>query len=150
MAYKFHDLPKRTVIFTHIDPDTHEQTMVWVSGLMNDIAFKNIPVTSIAVDLDFASKWLPKRGLEPHRLDALRKVPTARLAPVIMLHWPDGTHLLADGSHRYFVAACRGVEGIRAKLVPHEIWEPYKVIDFPESDGDTLQRSFSGIGKRRK
>src|SRR5690606_7741317 len=110
--------------------------------------FKRIELQSIEIDQAFASEWLPKRGLEPHRLDALRKVPTSKLAPVIMLECPDGSHLLADGPHRYFVAALRGVAGIRAKLVPHAVWEPFIVEGFPKANPDTLQKSFSGLRKK--
>src|SRR5690554_3132707 len=92
-------LPKGAVIFTHFDPDTKEQTVIWMSGLKDSLQYRLLPVEHIEIDQAFAAEWLPKRGLERPRIDALAKVPTVRFGPVSMLQWPDGSHLLADGSH---------------------------------------------------
>lgn len=133
------------ILFTHVDEHTGKNTVFHVTGLLDDPKYKKLPATNVNVDHKFAALLPDLRGLEPHRLNRLWGVPTAAFEPLPFVEMPDGTHLMVDGSHRYYVAHRRGEDWVPAKLVKPKLWRKYIVTGFPEQTAEALQRSYSGL-----
>ncbi len=83
------------------------------------------------------------RGLEAHRQERLRTVPT--FEPIIAARYPEeGTYLLIDGSHRYVEALRRKDEWILAYLLEPSQWEPF-TVDAPLLSEERLLNRRSGL-----
>jgi len=132
-------------LFTFI-PDTTKggpEITVAVDLLTEWVRANHIPITAIACEQEQAEKFYRDNGVEPHRLARI----TAKhlRSPVLLLDLGDGTHMLADGNHRYVVAAANGITRLPAWLVKHSYWQPFRV-DMPLALGEeTLRTMFSGI-----
>ena len=138
----------KEIVFSNIDKKG-ELTIVAVERLLKDKEYIKIKPIPVAVLEDSAKTCFINNGVEPHRL--------ARLAaedvithPVTYLDMSDGTHLLADGNHRYVKAYLLRMSRLPARLVPEKLWRRYQVKMFdhnlsPEIVREVLAGGFSGI-----
>lgn len=136
MAIHFTSLPLTGILFTHFDEVTGVQTDICVSAVAE--AVKRYQIVEVPLLKEHALLILKKRGLEEHRLSRLvQGHPTKwtgaspAFNPVLFLHMPDLTWLLADGSHRYVVGAMLGYSWIRARLVEEKVWREFEVEGLP-------------------
>lgn len=65
-------------------------------------------------------------GVEITKVLRLLARPDIYNQPVIFLEWPDGTHVMCDGNHRFVVKTefCGATE-LKAYIVPMSVWEKY-------------------------
>lgn len=137
------DMGAMDTVFTHVDENTGETTHFDVTTLEDDWRVKARTPVWIPVDEDGARLFMEKRGIEKHRLDRLRGLP--KLDPILVLHWPDGSHLVVDGHHRYVAAFLDGHRGMHARMIPRSIWRRHVITDLPDEVGKSFIGSFSGI-----
>lgn len=148
-----------TTVFTHVDDVTGENRH-FCTGIMNIApAITSIVPCNIPVDQAFA-KWMVKnRGAEQHRLIELMSLPSKDIynwKPLLVAELrarppqhPTPEHLIIDGTHRYIVAAIRGLHHIPARIVPEVLWHQYLLEDGAlarMSEQDVIEMP-SGIGK---
>ena len=69
--------------------------------------------------------------------------------PIIFIHLPDDSHLLADGTHRYVVYFMAKATDIPAYLVPWSVAAPFVVEDAPQTPEEDLM-TWSGLSVLRK
>ncbi len=87
---------------------------MWLTGRMIRAAeHYHKRVVCVGMDVDFA-RWVAKSyGIEQHRYD--RITPEAIMkSPVVYVRFPDDSHTLVDGAHRYLKAAVLGWTGVPA------------------------------------
>jgi hypothetical protein len=88
------------------------------------------PVSDVALRPEFVLAVASQNGLEEQHLDAY---PLTKLnEPAIMLDRGDGTHTVADGSHRLVKRALLGMPNVPTYLVPEAVWRRFAIPDMPE------------------
>ena len=132
------------VIFTHIDPDNQKETVINITRLSLDFRVKIRPIVKIPIDPVWAEQSFHKRGLEEHRLKRIILRPDL-MEPVLFCVWPDGSHLLVDGNHRYAASWVMGATDIPARIIPRSVWKKHVIKGLPASNEQRLLTSFSGI-----
>jgi hypothetical protein len=135
-------LASSEVAFTHIFEGI--PTSILTGRLIKDPRYLTLPVTTVAIDFEFAKFSLDYRGVERHRLERITTRDLVKY-PVTMCEWGDGSHLLVDGTHRYVRAALWGRTRIRARLVPITFWKEYEIVDAPPLPEHILLKMHSGI-----
>jgi hypothetical protein len=130
------------VIFTHI-ADDGTQTMFAVERMVKWCADTRQRIYETPVDVDFAKFCLERRGIEQHRLNRLTALDL--IVPVLYCEWPDGSHLLVDGHHRYVLAARLGRKTIRGHVLKERQWRPFVVEGAAPVSQAALANTFSGI-----
>ena len=146
MALDFFKLTREkpmSVMYTHVEPSTGEQTHIAVSEIESWLKVQNRKPALVPLDPSMARHFERMRGLEPHRLNRLTRA-TATV-PVLFLHMPDKTWLLADGNHRYVWLARAGYKSLLGYLVEEHEWRPYEIYNVPLISTDEMLKSFSGI-----
>lgn len=127
------DLGAGLVMFTHVGEDG-EQVTYSIHHMQKLVSalYKagKLRAAYVAVDRDFAKYCQTNRGIENHRLERIT-AEMIKTRPIFMLEMPDGSHLLADGHHRYVKASKLRLRTIRAFLLPKEVWEPCIVHGMP-------------------
>lgn len=135
------------VLFTHFDPVTKAELNFNVTRIANSPRTKLIEPIPVTIDRKFAASLPKLRGLEKHRvmrlLEGLRQ--GAPCEPILMASMPDDTHLIIDGSHRYYVAALLNWHAIPTKVIPRTLWKKYIVNMPPARSEEDVVNSFSGI-----
>jgi hypothetical protein len=136
-----------TVLFSHYDDDTHEQTHfsithmdAWILGPHN----AEVERVSAPIDPDAAQMIAECRGIEQHRLDPLLSCPLP-FAPVYFVTMPCGTHLLVDGSHRYVASHMRKQESIRAYVLTWAQAQQFIVTGIPDMTKEQVVGGYSGL-----
>lgn len=148
-----------TTVFTHVD-DVTKENRHFCTGIMNIApSITSIVPVNVPVDQTFARWMLKNRGAEQHRLLELMSMPTKDMynwRPILVAemrarppHYPDKSQLIIDGTHRYIVAAIRGLHSIPARIVPEVLWhqyllEPNALAHMSEQE---VQEMPSGIGE---
>lgn len=117
-------------IFSWNEPGTDNNYHWAADQLCKYLADTNHEVVLIPIDKDFARTLPALRGLEIERMDRIPLNPNL-WTPVVLLNMPDGTHLLVDGNHRYFMSWVFGETEIRTWMVDQDIWEKF-LVKLPE------------------
>jgi hypothetical protein len=130
------------VVFTWLDPVTEEEVTFAVERLAKWAAL-HCETVETPVELVYALAIIRDRGLEQHRMDKLTL--DSLLDPVLYLAMPGGTHLLADGNHRYVYAAFNGVKWLRARMVDEEHWRKFIVTGLPKAGKERILGGYSGL-----
>lgn len=97
-------------------------------------------VVSVQLEQDFVSTILERRGVEARRIERMR--PEHLDIPVLYLKdVTPGTHLLADGHHRYLIHARIGSDWVPAYIAEPKLWQRFMVEGIPDeySRNVTLQ-----------
>lgn len=134
-------LPMTDEIFSWSPPegeDNSEMLHFAASQLRRDLSA--IPpavdcrLTSVHLDPQFAQFCIRSRGIEWPRCDRWFRIfqGPAKVSPepLLFCHFPDGSNLLIDGTHRYVAAAMAGLRELPAWIVPEIIWRRY-LVDLP-------------------
>jgi hypothetical protein len=131
-------------MFTHIDPETKTQTCFAVTLIREHISrFGEDYIFSTPIEPRIAKMILLNRGLERSRLK--RAIRTSHYDPLLYLAMPDGSHLLADGSHTYVAMFYKGTTWTKAFVVPQNIWKDFTISGLPQWESEShLLQSFSG------
>jgi hypothetical protein len=66
------------------------------------------------------NELIDAHGLEPERLASMTE--SEALAPIVVVDWPGGSHVLVDGGHRRYFWAARGKRTLIGWIVPYDIW----------------------------
>lgn len=139
----FNCLDLRGQIFTHIDPQTGVNTVFAATEIRRWCDQNILPLVMIPITRRDAEMIVQYRGIEADRLFRARA--TKRWLPLLLVHMPDATHLLIDGSHTYVARASLGHRWALAYLVPQEIWTYFTVEGLPQATEDQLANSWSGV-----
>lgn len=125
-------------MFTHISNDgtTHHFAITRLACHLRQTAK---PVT-IDIVPSFAKRCIRHRGIESHRL----RTWSDPALPIIYLEWPDGSHLLCDGHHRYVSAWKARCKHIQSYMVPREVWVHFLIDGAPKTTPAQLLASKSG------
>jgi hypothetical protein len=132
-------------IFTHLDPETKAETVFPATLLRSRCKDKMIQHERVIIPLtaEFSSIIMQVRGIEAPRLR--RAIRTKNYDPLLLVHMPDHTHLLIDGSHTYVAQYTKGLRQSRAYLIPVHAWREYQVTGLPPTTEAELLTSYSGI-----
>lgn len=131
-------------IFTHWDETSGKVTDLAASRLVQWCRESGEEIYRTPLRQDHAALVMAKRGIEPHRL--IRLTRETAIAPVLFLKWPDGTSLLADGSHRYVWLATHGERWVLCWHLDEAKWRDFVIEGLPRpSSEEELLRSFSEI-----
>lgn len=138
-------------LFTHVDDTSGQQTSYNVTQLFQYVEAHEDEVEKVTVPVDeeHATYCMQQRGVELDRIKVLLGNPEYVKKPVLFIALPDGSHLLADGTHRYVVLFAAKVPMIPAYIVPWKIAAPYVVEDMPQTDEEALM-AWSGISLLRQ
>jgi hypothetical protein len=131
-------------MFTHFDPATGAQTCFAVTLIREHTSrLGDQYIFSAPIEPRMAKMILMNRGIERPRLK--RAIRTTYYDPLLYLEMPDGSHLLADGSHTYVAMFYKGITWAKSFVVPPSIWNQFTISGLPawESEEHLLQ-SFSG------
>ena len=130
-------------IFTHEDVDGTLRHFA-VERLFNYMKGLSFEVFDVVLEHAYVDVILQKRGVEDHRLKRL--TPEQLMVPVLYLEGvTPGTHLLADGHHRYVVHSILGSRYIPSYIAPPKLWTRFMVNGIPEHVGKSQLNGFSGI-----
>jgi hypothetical protein len=138
-----HCLPLTDQIFTHIDEDTGRETVFAVSELRRQCLRRRAPLCMTPIDRETSIMIVGHRGIEQARLNRARR--TRVFAPLLYLHMPDDSHLLADGSHTYVARYLLGHKWALAYILEPQDWLDSVVVGLPSTTEAELLSSFSGI-----
>lgn len=131
-------------IFTHWDETSGRVTDLAASRIVTMCRATGEEIWRMPIRQDHAALVMAKRGIEAHRL--MRLTREAAQQPVLFLKWPDGTSLLADGSHRYVWLAASGAKEVLCWHLDEAKWRPFVIEGLPRpSSEEALMKSFSGI-----
>jgi len=118
------------IIFSWDDPDDESHVHFNITRLEQWLERNPHEIVRIPVDKEFAKVLPEMRGLEQHRLKRLLDNPKWA-PPIILAMMPDGTGLIVDGNHRYYVAYALGWEHLKAYAVDVSIWGKF-LVKMPE------------------
>lgn len=143
MPFHWTRLSKTEQVFTHESEDGTIQHFA-VERLFNYMNGSGYEIINVALERDFVSTILSKRGIEQHRLERLT---AANLAtPVLYLEGVSpGTHLLADGHHRYVAHAIIGSDYIPSYIAAPKLWRRFLVDGIPDDFAKAQLVGYSGI-----
>lgn len=126
---KFADFGKYDEVFTFIDNRDDSSFMLNSSALVEHLRSNNVDPFIIPVDYEHAEHVMNKNGV--NFLHVARVSNLRLLDPILLLCHEDGTHILADGNHRYVRAwQLRRLE-ISAYMPLPEVWRPFVAEDVP-------------------
>lgn len=130
-------------LFTHQDTDGTIRHFA-VERLFNYMKGMGHEVFSVVLDPAYVSTIFAKRGVESHRL---KRITVEQLMiPVLYLEGVSpGTHLLADGNHRYVVHAQLGHKEMPAYIAPPKLWRRFMVTGIPDAYVPGVLNGFSNI-----
>jgi hypothetical protein len=138
------------LIFSHTDDDgttTHIAVGRLNEWCKVELSKGKIEVFKVPIDVEFAEWCVSNHGIEPHRLARMvEHLSVLDTEPVIFVAWPNGSHLLADGNHRYVSAARAGHTEINAFVLTDTEWWPFQIKGLPHLSMDLVQSGRSGIG----
>ena len=125
---KIRDCQRTDQTFTHIDTDFDGKVRHFNTTALAEWALcTGQEVHEIEVEADKA-EWISKNhGVEQAKLTAITA--TTLNDPILFACWPDGTHLLIDGNHRYVAAAALGRKSLPAYFIEPKNWEGFLVED---------------------
>jgi hypothetical protein len=148
---KFTEIDLFDELFTHLGEHDGKQTTYNVTALFKHAeAHKDdVQIVSVPVDEEHARYCITNRGAEDVRIKVLMDNPEYLKKPVLFIAMPDGSFLLADGTHRYIVFYIAKASYIPAYIVPWSMAEPFVVEDAPVTEEDALM-GYSGIADLRK
>lgn len=136
-------LSRTEQVFTHEDEDGTLRHFA-SERLFNYMKGSGREVVSILLERDYVSTILTKRGVESHRLNRL--TPEQLEIPVLYLEGVSpGTHLLADGHHRYVRRAQVGCTDIPAYIAEPKLWKRFMIEGIPDHFGKNILTSYSNI-----
>lgn len=125
----FMDMSLTEVVFTWEEPETGRQYSFAVDRILAEAKQDtDIETARIVIDVEYASKLPVSRDLEQHRLRWLIGHPGWE--PIATCIMPDGSGLVIDGNHRYWLAYKAGWAHVVSYLIPQSIWQKY-LIDLP-------------------
>lgn len=128
MSIHFSRLGQHEEYFAWSDQNTGE-VIHFATTRMNTYLSSHWPVTKVALTPQLVTTVIAQNGIE---LEHLERIDDARLnEPVIMLAWPDGTHVTADGSHRLVKRASLGLHFVPAFLAPERLWRRFVIDGMP-------------------
>jgi hypothetical protein len=141
---KIVDMGPLDEVFSHVDDVTGETHHFNITAMAHSWKVRTRPTVQVPVDPDVVQYFLEKRGIEQHRVERLigGRVET----PILILHWPDGRHLVVDGHHRYVASGLSGATEIPAKMIPRSIWKQFVIEDLPDETSRSVTKGISGIG----
>jgi hypothetical protein len=73
---------------------------------------------------------LANNGIEKTKLARLSQRPDIYCQPVLLLECDDGSHIMADGNHRFVILWRMGIRRIPAYVIPETTWRQF-VIELP-------------------
>jgi hypothetical protein len=118
-----------TVVFTHIDEHgtvRHFDIDYLTALVEREVAAGNMEVVPVAVEEQGALVVLTERGMDRHRfMRLMRSIPQDGIRSPLLFaaDVSPGTHLLVDGTHRYYAAFTLRMDTVPAVLLPKEVWE---------------------------
>ena len=128
-------------LFTHVESDGAQSTYNVTRLYEHAVAHATeIAKVMVPVDAEHAQYCVEQRGVEPDRIAVLVEHPEYLKKPVLFIAMPDGSHLLADGTHRYVVFFAANCPMIPAYIVPWSMAAPFKVEDMPTTPEDELMK----------
>lgn len=135
-------------VFTHVADGTGAQTNYNVTALYKHITEaprEGVVLTTVGVDAEHAEYCIRRRGVEADRIAVLVQNPEYCKKPIVFVKFPDGTHLLADGTHRYVVFFMAQVPSVPAYIVPFEVAQPFIIEGAPVVDPVELMETWSAL-----
>lgn len=140
---EFSTLGPHEEIFNHIDDVDGKRTTFAVTRFRT-YCEAHEGVWTIPITKENAEFCRRNRGIEPHRLARLR--PEDLQKPLLFVLWPNGEHLMIDGTHRYVQLADLDIAQGNAWVVDdREVWEQFTVANVPNYSEEQLLRSNSGM-----
>lgn len=112
--------------------DDAEVVHIAVTRLLRYLAASNHPIGEFPLVRELALTVFRQNGIEPVHLS---RITAERLEdPILQCAWGDGTHVIADGSHRLIERARRGLRTYRAFDVQPHVWRRFTVCNMPQDD----------------
>ncbi len=127
--------------------DAGETVHVDVDGLLGDPAVAATEIVRVPVSAAEAKKMLRENAVDIDRVgEMLAKGFEASGARRPVLFCNDGTSapgeppgvFLADGRHRYFIAALVGAPHVPARILPGAVWRPHVMVGLPKMTKEEL------------
>ena len=138
-------LPWDTVIFSHVDEDTGEQTHYAITHMLAWIKehASEVERLRVVIESETAAMVEQYRGIEQHRLIPLLSVPDPD--PVVLIHLADDSHLLVDGSHRFVAMWKQGKPDLRAYVLTWEQAQNFVIVGIPIMPKEAVVGGYSGL-----
>lgn len=133
-----HDLPSGAPIFQRICGETGEHICIDIEGLASACRSIRLEISMLAVlqskamDIVYGGR-IDMRKLRRIPIEALKK-------PCILIEVLNGPDI-ADGNHRYVLAAAAKIPFISAYLVPERMWREYLVEGMPSITAEELKKA---------
>jgi len=142
-------LPVSDQVFTHVSEATGINTQLAGTSIREHCDRTLAKLFLVALEPHAAKMTVMYRGIELPRLE--RATRTEHYKPLLYLDMPEGTQLLADGSHTYVARYIKGHRYALAYIVPERIWRDFVVTDFPTFDmtAEELLATTSGLPARK-
>lgn len=106
-------------IFTWKSPDEKTEIRFAVSDILAAMAAGNIAYETITTPVEKSFARFLAASREPDRAYAERLSEDAYNEPVLFVLLPEGSHLLIDGTHRYYAKYLRALPTIDAFVVAY-------------------------------
>jgi hypothetical protein len=89
------------------------------------------PVVPVELTQALVEHCIRKHGVEPGHLPRLTR---ERLQePCVLVAWPDGSHVVADGNHRVVARHLLGFETFPAWMVEERVWRRFTIEGVPSN-----------------
>jgi len=143
MAIHVLRISKTEQVFTHQAEDGTIRHFA-VERLFNYMKGVGREVYSIWLEPAYVNTIFLKRGVETHRLNRITR--EIMEIPVLYLEGVSpGTHLLADGNHRYVARARAGFTDLPAYVAEPKLWKRFMVEGIPDAMVPGVLTGFSNI-----
>lgn len=111
----------------HDGPVLHFAT----TRLVDYLESTKAPVIEVELDQALADHCVHKHGVGPGHLP--RITPGRLKEPCVLLAWPDGTHVVADGNHRVVARHLLGLPTFPAWMVEERVWRRFTIEGVPSN-----------------
>jgi len=118
-----------------------------MSRLVRYLRDSGRPPEPVELTEDLVRHCVEKHGVE---LDHLPSIKRDRLEdPCVLLAWPDGTHIVADGNHRLAMRYMLGMDHFFGWMVPEATWRRFTIDGVPTNKADAIAfvRRFPNFSK---
>jgi len=141
---KLKDVDVNKPVFTHVDMKTGECITLAAQELADWCKRTNQPIQIIPIEKQYSEFNRENRGVEEHRFKKF-ELDGGVKEPMVFCTWPDGTHLLVDGTHRYVWLAEHNAHFGAAYILDEKDWRPFVIEDYPTLSAAQVRKLTSGI-----
>ena len=124
---KITDIPLGDQVFSHKMLADGVVRHFAVTQMQKAAKQQGMTIFEVAMEKDFGSWLIENHGINVLRVEQIMLSKELYDQPVLYLEMDDGSHLLADGNHRYVARDFQHEETIKAYMLKKWFWTNYLI-----------------------